>query len=127
MEFPEDLRYSKEHEWVRVEGNTAVIGISDFAQDELGDIVFVELPETGKAMQANDTFGVAESVKTVSDLYCPVAGEVVEVNSALEDEPERVNNSPYGDGWMIKVKMSDPSQADGLMTAADYKAMVKKG
>lgn len=127
MEFPEDLRYSKEHEWVRVEGGTAVIGITDFAQDELGDIVFVELPEAGKTTQANDTFGVAESVKTVSDLYCPVAGEVVEVNSALEDEPERVNNSPYGDGWMIKVKMSDPSQADGLMTAADYKAMVKKG
>lgn len=127
MEFPEDLRYSKEHEWVRVEGGTAVIGITDFAQDELGDIVFVELPEAGKTMQANDTFGVAESVKTVSDLYSPVSGEVVEINSTLEDEPESVNNSPYGDGWMIKVKMSDPSQADGLMSAADYKAMVKKG
>lgn len=127
MEFPENLRYSKEHEWVRVEGDTAVIGITDFAQDELGDIVFVELPEAGRALGANDTFGVAESVKTVSDLYCPVAGEVVEVNSALEDEPELVNNTPYGDGWMIKVKMPDPSQMDGLMSAADYKAMVKKG
>jgi len=121
MEFPDNLRYSKEHEWVRVENGEAVIGITDFAQDELGDIVFVELPDTGSHIDQNNTFGVAESVKTVSDLYCPVTGEVAGINQALEDKPELVNKSPFGDGWMIRIRMSDPSQVDGLMTAEEYK------
>ena len=125
MKFPDSLRYSKEHEWVKNENGTVVIGISEFAQDELGDIVFVELPEPGKVLDVNDTFGVAESVKTVSDLFCPVSGEVVEINTVLEDKPEQVNQSPYDMGWMIKIKLSDPAQLEGLMTAGEYKAYVE--
>lgn len=126
MKFPEDLRFSKEHEWVSVADNVATIGITDFAQDELGDIVFVEAPEIGGALSKGETFGVAESVKTVSDLYCPVTGEVVEVNHTLEDEPELVNKSPYQDGWMVKVKISNPSELDELMSAKEYENYVLK-
>lgn len=126
MEFPEDLRFSKEHEWVSLADGVATIGISDFAQDELGDIVFVETPEKGAALARGETFGVAESVKTVSDLYCPVTGEVVEVNNKLEDAPELVNKSPYQDGWMIKVKLSNLSELDNLMSAKEYENYVLK-
>ncbi len=126
MEFPDNLVYSKEHEWVLAEEGVATIGITDFAQGELGDIVFVELPEVGADLGRNATFGVAESVKTVSDLYCPVEGEVVEINSSLEDSPEQVNSNPYDKGWMIKVKMADPSQLDDMMSAEDYAKYIKE-
>ncbi len=119
---PEGLKYSKEHEWVRVEGNQAVIGITDFAQDELGDIVFVELPAEGAELHANETFGTVESVKTVSDLFAPVSGKVVRVNGALEDTPEHVNSSPYENGWMVVVEMSNPSELEGLLDANGYRA-----
>ncbi|HEB72622.1 MAG TPA: glycine cleavage system protein GcvH [Nitrospirae bacterium] len=126
MKFPEDLRFSKGHEWVSVAGDVATIGITDFAQDELGDIVFVEAPEIGATLTQGEAFGVAESVKTVSDVYCPVAGEVVEINSGLVDKPELVNKSPYQDGWMIKVKISDLSALDELMSAKEYENYVLK-
>lgn len=126
MKFPEDLRFSKQHEWVSVADDVATIGISDFAQDELGDIVFVEAPEIGGALEKGKPFGVAESVKTVSDLYCPVTGEVVEINNMLDDEPDLVNKSPYQDGWMIKVKLSNPSELDNLMSAKEYEDFVLK-
>lgn len=121
---PQELKYSKEHEWVRVDGSKAYIGISDFAQDELGDIVFVELPEAGSTLSVNSTFGTVESVKTVSDLFAPISGKVVEVNGKLEDSPELVNSDPYGDGWMILVEMSEPSELDDLLDAAAYSAHV---
>ncbi|QSO53439.1 glycine cleavage system protein GcvH [Alicyclobacillus curvatus] len=121
---PQELKYSKEHEWVRVDGSKAYIGISDFAQDELGDIVFVELPEAGSTLSVNSTFGTVESVKTVSDLFAPISGKVVEVNGKLEDSPELVNSDPYGDGWMIVVEMSEPSELDDLLDAAAYSAHV---
>lgn len=127
MEFPDDLKYTKEHEWVKVEGETAVVGITDFAQNELGDIVFVELPEIGRKLAAGESFGVAESVKTVSDLYSPLSGEVVETNQGLDSQPELVNSAPYGEGWMIKLKISDESEIGALLSAADYKALVEKG
>ncbi|SFV05601.1 glycine cleavage system protein GcvH [Alicyclobacillus macrosporangiidus] len=123
-QIPADLKYSKEHEWVRVEGNRAYVGITDFAQDELGDIVFVELPEVGAQVTANETFGTVESVKTVSDLFAPVSGKVVEVNAALADNPERVNESPYGDGWMIVIEMSNPEELNELLDAAGYQAHI---
>ena len=118
--YPDDLRYSKEHEWVRAEGSQATIGITSFAADELGDIVFVELPEPGSRLQQYGTFGVIESVKAVSDLYAPVSGEVTEVNEALRDRPELVNADPYGEGWIVKVTLADPGELDGLMDAAAY-------
>lgn len=118
--FPDDLRYSKEHEWVRADGAQATIGITGFAADELGDIVFVELPEPGTQISQFGTFGVIESVKAVSDLYAPVSGEVVEVNEALRDRPELVNSDPYGEGWIAKVTLSDTAELDGLMDAAAY-------
>ena len=121
-QVPEDLKYSKEHEWVRVEGNKAYIGITYFAQDELGDIVFVELPEEGTEITLDETFGTVESVKTVSDLFAPVTGKVVEVNSQLEDNPEFVNESPYDKGWMIVIEMADASQVDQLLDAKAYEA-----
>ncbi|HJM83450.1 MAG TPA: glycine cleavage system protein GcvH [Nitrospinota bacterium] len=124
MKFPDDLKYSKEHEWVRSEDGTAVIGITDFAQDELGDIVFVEMPEVGTTLNASDSFGVAESVKTVSDLFSPISGQVIEVNISLENEPESVNNSPYDKGWMIKIKMSDPQEINSLLSVDEYKAFI---
>jgi len=122
MEVPAELRYSEEHEWVRVEGNRAVVGITDFAQSELGDIVFVELPQPGDTVKFGEPFGSVESVKTVSELYAPVSGKVVEVNSALADAPEKVNQSPYGEGWMIVIEPSDPSELDRLWTAEKYAA-----
>ena len=124
MEFPEDLKYSKEHEWVLVEGNIATVGITDFAQDQLGDIVFVELPAVGDKVSKEDAFGVVESVKAVSDIYAPVSGKVLEVNDDLPENPEMVNEDAYGDGWMIKIEMSDPDELQDLMTAAEYEEYV---
>ena len=118
MNIPKDLRYTKDHEWVRVEGDIAHVGITDFAQGELGDIVFVELPEVGRVVDAEEAYAVVESVKAVSDVYAPVAGEIIEVNELLEGEPEKVNSDPYGDGWIAKVKWSGDS--DGLMSADEY-------
>ena len=121
---PENLHYSKDHEWVRVEGDTAVIGITDHAQDQLGDVVYVELPKAGDEFAANESFGSVESVKAVSDLYAPVSGTIVEANIILEDQPELVNASPYGQGWMIVIKLSNSKEMDGLMSAADYEKLV---
>jgi glycine cleavage system H protein len=118
--YPDDLRYSKEHEWVRADGSQATIGITSFAADELGDIVFVELPEPGSKLDQFGTFGVIESVKAVSDLYAPVSGEVTEVNEALRDRPELVNSDPYGEGWIARVQLRDTAELDGLMDAAAY-------
>ena len=124
---PTDLHYTKDHEWVRVAGETATIGITAYAADQLGDIVFVELPEVGKALQQSATFGVVESVKAVSDLFAPVSGEVVEANPDLSAKPELVNTDPYEGGWMIRVKLADPAQIDGLLDAAAYDALVAAG
>ena len=121
---PKDLKYSKEHEWVRTEGDVAVVGITDFAQSELGDVVFLELPKKGDSVTQYQTFGVVESVKAASDLYAPVTGEVVAVNDKLLNEPETVNKSPYEEAWMLRVKMSDPKEVDGLLSAADYEALI---
>jgi glycine cleavage system H protein len=120
MSYPDDLRYSKEHEWVRVEGGRATIGITSFAADELGDIVFVELPELGADLRQFTTFGVVESVKAVSDLYAPISGRVVEINDALRDAPELVNGDAFGDGWMLRVELVDDGELDKLMDAAAY-------
>ena len=124
MNIPENLKYSKEHEWVRVDGDIAYVGITDFAQSELGDIVFVEIDTVGDTIDADEIFGTIEAVKTVSDLFMPVGGEVLELNDKLEDDPELVNPDPYGDGWLIKVKMTDASQLDHLMDAAAYGEMI---
>ena len=123
MSVPGDLQYTKSHEWVRVEGDVATVGITDHAQDELGDVVFVELPEQGATLEAGDSFGAVESVKAVSDLYAPVGGEVVEVNGALEDSPEKINEDPYGEGWILKLRTSD--EAD-LLSAADYEKLLEE-
>ena len=120
---PTDLRYTKDHEWVRVEGDTATIGVTDFAADQLGDVVFVDLPEVGPRLEQFATFGVVESVKAVSDLFAPVSGEVVEVNAALAGKPELVNSDPFGGGWMIRVRVSDAAQVDGLLDAAAYERL----
>ena len=122
MAYPDDLAYSKEHEWVRVDGSRATIGITSFAADELGDIVFVELPEPGSSLTQFGTFGVVESVKAVSDLYAPVSGEVVEVNEALRDAPELLNSDPFGDGWIARVEIADTAELDALMDADAYAA-----
>jgi len=124
MNFPEDLKYTKEHEWVRIEGDVATIGITEFAQGELGDIVYVDVTTVGEDLAPDEVFGTVEAVKTVSDLFMPLAGQVMELNESLDSQPELVNSDPYGDGWMIRVKMSDPSQADGLLSAEDYKSLV---
>jgi len=124
--YPANLKYSKEHEWVKTDGAVATIGITAHAQSSLGDIVYIELPKIGTKYVAMKEFGVVESVKTVSTLYCPVSGEVVEVNSALSSKPEAVNNDPYGEGWMIKVKITTPSELDKLLSASDYEALLKK-
>ncbi len=124
MNFPDDLKYTKEHEWVKVDGNTAIVGITDFAQSELGDVVFVELKDVGTKLQQHDVFGTVEAVKTVSDLFAPVAGEIAEVNIDLETEAEKVNQSPYEEGWMVKITMEDQSQLEGLMSAEDYKTHI---
>ncbi len=122
---PENLHYSKDHEWVRVEGDTAVIGITDHAQDQLGDVVYVELPRAGDEFIANESFGSVESVKAVSEVFAPVSGKVGEANDSLADEPEKVNKDPYGDGWMIKIKMSSAGEVDSLLTAAEYEDFTK--
>ena len=124
MEFPEGLKYSEEHEWVKVEADNATIGVSDFAQDSLGDIVYVELPEVGSQIVEGKPFGVVESVKAVSDIYAPINGEVLAINEELLDAPELVNSSPYEDAWMIKVRIADSSQIDGLMDAEAYQQML---
>ena len=122
---PDDLHYSKDHEWVRVEGDVGVIGITDHAQNSLGDVVYVELPKAGETFAAHDTFGSVESVKAVSEIFMPVGGRVVEVNEALQDEPERVNSDPYGEGWMIRVRMTNPGEVDSLLSAAEYEDFTK--
>ncbi|MBE0416247.1 MAG: glycine cleavage system protein GcvH [Coriobacteriia bacterium] len=124
--YPSDLKYDKEHEWVRVEGDVAVIGISHFAQNQLGEVVYVDLPSEGDSVNAGEAFGEIESVKSVSELYTPADGEIIKVNSALADSPETVNEDPYGDGWMIKIKLADPSQLDGLLSAEEYEAFVSE-
>lgn len=122
--YPKNLKYDREHEWVRTEGEVAVIGISDFAQDQLGEVVYVDLPSAGDSVVAGEPFGEVESVKSVSELFSPVSGEIVEVNDLLGDAPETVNEAPYGDGWMIKVKLSDPAEVDELMDAEGYEAFL---
>lgn len=123
MNFPENLKYTKDHEWVRIEGNEAFIGITDFAQGELGDIVYVEIETKGDTLGKEEIFGTVEAVKTVSDLFMPISGTVLEVNPKLESNPECVNKDPYGDGWMIKVSVKDTGELNSLMNAADYKAL----
>ena len=122
---PEDLHYSKDHEWVRVDGDQAIIGITDYAQNSLGDVVYVELPKAGDEFAANEPFGSVESVKAVSEVFTPIAGEVVKINESLADEPETVNSDPYGAGWMIRVKMRNPGEVDSLLTAAEYEDFTK--
>ena len=124
MNIPDDLKYTREHEWIRVEGDDIVIGVTDFAQGELGDVVFVEIETEGETLSRGDTFGTIEAVKTVSDLYMPVDGQVLEVNTALEDSPELVNSQPYGEGWMVRVKVADAAQLDELMDAEAYRALI---
>lgn len=124
MNIPDNLKYSKDHEWLRLEGEYAYVGITDFAQSELGDIVFVEIETEGDDLNVEDVFGSVEAVKTVSDLFMPVSGTVVEVNPALADNPEAVNTDPYGSGWMVKIKLADLSQVDGLLDAAAYKDLI---
>jgi len=126
LKFPEDVRYAEDHEWVRVEGDTAKIGISDYAQDQLGDIVFVELPNVGDTFQKGDEFGTVESVKAVSELYIPIGGEITTINPELDDSPDLVNTQPYTDGWMIEIKVSDAGQLDTLMTKDAYLNMLKE-
>ncbi|MCX8020870.1 MAG: glycine cleavage system protein GcvH [Chitinophagaceae bacterium] len=124
MNIPDNLRYTKDHEWIRVEDGIATVGITDFAQRELGDIVFVEIETVGQTLEAGAVFGTVEAVKTVSDLYMPVSGTILEVNPALKSAPELVNNDPYGEGWMIKIKLSQPADAEQLLSAADYQALI---
>ena len=124
MNLPDDLLYTKDHEWVRVEGDIAFIGITDFAQGELGDIVYVEVETVGDTLDAEEVFGSVEAVKTVSDVFMPVGGEVLEVNEGIESAPESVNSEPYGDGWIVKIRITDISELDGLLSAEDYKAEI---
>ena len=124
MNFPDNLKYTKDHEWVRVEGNIAVVGITDFAQSELGDIVYVEIETEGESLDKESVFGTVEAVKTVSDLFMPVSGKILEVNPGITKKPESVNKDPYADGWMIRVEMSNPSEINDLVSAADYRKMV---
>lgn len=123
--IPDDLHYSKDHEWVRVDGNVAIVGITDYAQDSLGDVVYVELPKVGDDFAANESFGSVESVKAVSEVFSPVSGEIVGINEALADTPEKVNQDPYGEGWMIRVQMSNPGEVDSMLTAAEYEDFTK--
>jgi len=124
MNIPSDLKYTKDHEWVKIEADIATIGITDFAQGELGDIVYVEVETVDETFEAEEIFGTVEAVKTVSDLFLPLSGEIIEFNESLEDEPEKVNTDPYGEGWMVKVKCSDMSQVENLMSAEDYKDLI---
>ncbi|MGB4773614.1 MAG: glycine cleavage system protein GcvH [Daejeonella sp.] len=124
MNFPSELKYTKDHEWIRVEGKHAYIGITEFAQHELGDIVYVDINTLGKEVNQEDVFGTVEAVKTVSDLFMPISGKIAELNKKLDTNPELVNNDPYGDGWMVKVELSDPSQIEQLLSADDYKTQI---
>ncbi len=126
METPAELKYTKEHEWVRVDGNVATIGITDYAQGELGDIVFVELPNVGDGIEQKGTFGTIEAVKAVSDMYSPITGTVTEVNTALDDDPIIINRDPYGDGWIMKVELSNQAELDGLLDVEGYKSLVSQ-
>jgi glycine cleavage system H protein len=126
MKFPKKLRYTREHEWVLIEGNRATVGVTDFAQHELGEVVFVELPKVGDPVTKDEPFGVVESVKAASDVYAPVSGEVTETNDDLVSSPELINDDPYGDAWLIRVEMSDPTEVEHLMTAEDYKEYVEE-
>ena len=123
--YPDDFSYSESHEWIKIEGDIATVGITDFAQKQLGDVVYVELPAAGKELKAMEEFGVVESVKSVSSLYCPVSGKVVEANAKLNNGPQLVNEDPYGKGWMIKIEMSSPSDLNSLLSATDYKKLVE--
>jgi len=124
--YPEDVRYTRDHEWARSEGATVTVGITSYATEQLGDVVFVELPEVGRAVEAGKTFGVVEAVKTVSDLFAPVSGEIVEVNGALGDNPALVNQAPYGDGWLVKIRASDAGELNALLGAVDYEKLVEE-
>lgn len=124
MNVPADLKYTKDHEWIKIEGDTATVGVTDFAQGELGDIVYVEVETVDETLDIEEVFGTVEAVKTVSDLFLPLSGEIIAFNEALEDEPEIVNSDPYGAGWMIKLKFSDESQLENLLSAEDYKALI---
>jgi len=126
MNIPENLRYTKDHEWILIADGTGTIGITDYAQGELGDVVFVELPPVGRSLRQNETFGTIEAVKAVSDLYAPVSGSVTEVNADVASGPELVNKDPYGKGWMVKVKLSNPDEAAGLLSAAAYRGLIAK-
>lgn len=125
MNCPDHLKYTEEHEWILIEDDVVTIGITDFAQEQLGDVVFVELPEIGDSLESGKPFGVVESVKAVSDVYAPLSGEVVEVNTDLPDEPELINRSPYDDGWMVKIRLADPTELDDLMDAEDYRSQIE--
>lgn len=124
MNIPDNLKYSKDHEWIKIEGDQVTVGITDFAQSELGDIVYVDVETLDESLEADEVFGTVEAVKTVSDLFLPVSGEIFEFNEALEDDPEKVNTDPYGEGWMIKVKVADASQLETLLSAEEYKALI---
>lgn len=124
MDFPQNLKYTNEHEWIRVEGDTAYVGITDYAQEQLGDIVFVDVPTVGEALEADEVFGTIEVVKTISDLFLPVAGEVLEQNEVLEETPELVNQDPYGEGWLIKMKPADIKEVEDLLSAEAYKKVI---
>lgn len=126
MELPEDLKYTREHEWISIEGNVATVGITDHAQHELGDVVFVELPGVGDKVEKSEALGVVESTKAVSDVYAPVSGEVAEVNDGLPDNPELINEDPYGDGWMVRITLAENADLDELMTAAEYRAFLEE-
>lgn len=127
MDIPKELKYSSEHEWVRVEGGIAVIGVTDFAQLQLGDVVFVELPEEGRTVKAGEGFSVIESVKAVSDIYAPVSGKIVKVNQALADAPELINQEPYGGGWIVEIELADPQEPDGLLDSGAYEQLTEEG
>ncbi|MGL5272943.1 MAG: glycine cleavage system protein GcvH [Phocaeicola sp.] len=126
MQFPDNVKYTKEHEWIRVEGNEAYIGITDYAQQQLGDVVFVDIPTVGETLKANEIFGTIEVVKTISDLFLPIAGEVLEQNEALEEKPELVNQDPYGEGWLIKIKPENIEDTESLLDAAAYQALINE-
>lgn len=126
MNIPQELKYTKDHEWIKIEGTTATIGITDFAQGELGDIVYVDISSVGQDFNQHDVFGTVEAVKTVSDLYMPISGKVTEFNKALESAPEKVNSDPYGEGWMVKVSVKNAAEVDGLLTADQYKELIGK-
>ncbi|PRY99807.1 glycine cleavage system H protein [Marinilabilia salmonicolor] len=125
MNIPEKLKFTKDHEWVKIDGNVATVGVTDFAQSELGDIVFVEIETEDEDLEKEEVFGTIEAVKTVSDLYMPVTGKIIEVNEELESQPELVNKEPYEGGWMVKIEMADPDQADDLLSASDYKKLIE--